>query len=1009
MNEKINSNKNFEYIEFGKVYSEYDSSDFQILDRSSDDILDIAGRTRCERFMDRGLRFPSPASRTPFSNKIPNISVCFIKPSEHYYLFVQIQRRQEGDWALKNGLKPRLNRPFNHIRFTYIDKESLKFFQDCFSREVNGYSSLLYVNHQKDNFGKDEYALKDYFQIGGKKEVFSYAESSSKKHIIINSEYVKILVNSVINKFIKNKSFSIQILNFPLIDWKQKLLLIDELQKTVFPFIGLFTFALDYITDRGDINLHFYSDPKISEAEPVEWGEVPEIDYYSQIVDTASKTYYIENIKDSSFVQEIMDLFFDGVSIPDAVGIACILQSKSHMKDVNAWQIINKSQNFLTLDSKGQIVRYIDNASFTIAQLELLLLTDWVILYSASLKYLLIKFGEKYTTSDYQLLVSVLSKHTKIVLETPEIISFFSQKVDFEQIINLYEVIDESLRYEIFCLKSSESKDWINAYLSFSFEYRKLLSDQLMEWYKLVDVSIHVYFKDDQDSLLVVYNNLIDFLLDKGIFFSSKLFIEWKPKKNLILDKAVYHKLSSISIFLFDFMQYVIKTDDIQKFKWLLTEYPLDSEEIINLLALILDEIIISTSDNTDKKAEMFQLCKKILVEKKVDYDTYYDLDYKFFVYRFPFSSTVQNWFFKSLVGGKSSKTEQFINALLQSPNLEKGILYNPELGVLLSGTIEQIIQLSNKKRLGDSIIESVLSARKHDKFFMSNSLEFLINLLPDKQINLLLSKIVKKNLCKEISQDIGIKWLEKTRDSELRKEYFINKRDGLRFFLANLINNDRFLWESFVVDTIFTFSDDFSWEIFVRELPYYHSDNSDYKNFKELVNSIGEPKFHDKKLYLTRLKICIQLTQWVIGKEEVGYNEIYNYYHDNNIDDVELKRIIKKKLHFGYEFFETTNPKDYQNKEVHHTKPLAGNSIRKYTVAYGTQFQHSEDKSSKEKKTIIVFLILTFIMCLGVMVIAIIRLFRNFTDIFAFFILIITTLALFIILFFLFTIFWRR
>lgn len=305
----INTNS-FEYIEFGKKYSEHAASDFMILDYSSEDIKSIAGRMRCERFLDIGLRFPNPASDSPFTAVIPNISACFIKPSEQYYLFVQIQRRQEGDWALRNGIKPRLNRPYNHIRFTYIDEKKLPILEQYFIDGANGYFSLLYKNLQKDNFGEDEYALKDYFdglQMG--KEV-PYRGLAQRAHDTANHEDIKKLVNILLNSFFRNRYISIQILNPPVKNWKQKLALIEKAQEIIFPAVGLFTFSLDYISERTDINLHFYSDREAKGVKDcIDWSRPNPIDtdYYTEIMNVSSKKYYSENIKNPSFIKQIRE------------------------------------------------------------------------------------------------------------------------------------------------------------------------------------------------------------------------------------------------------------------------------------------------------------------------------------------------------------------------------------------------------------------------------------------------------------------------------------------------------------------------------------------------------------------------------------------------------------------------------------------------------------------------------------------------------------------------------
>ena len=121
-------NNEIEFVEYGKFFNEDGASDFQILDRSSDKILDIAGRRRCENFIDRALRFPEPGSKSTFTKKVPNHGTAFLNLDDEHFLFVQIQRREEGEYAKSIGNTPILNRPYNQVRFSLIEKNQADYY-----------------------------------------------------------------------------------------------------------------------------------------------------------------------------------------------------------------------------------------------------------------------------------------------------------------------------------------------------------------------------------------------------------------------------------------------------------------------------------------------------------------------------------------------------------------------------------------------------------------------------------------------------------------------------------------------------------------------------------------------------------------------------------------------------------------------------------------------------------------------------------------------------------------
>jgi hypothetical protein len=136
------------YVDYGKVFYEGQPkiSDFLVLDRWD-------GETgRYIQDFSAALAFPGKALSSPFTtrgeeNGVGNVSVALV-PIFKGYLYVQIQRRREGE---KEEGTP--NRAYNQVRYVYLEQEDIL---EHFSASRGLFSGLLYSN------SPGSYRLKDY-------------------------------------------------------------------------------------------------------------------------------------------------------------------------------------------------------------------------------------------------------------------------------------------------------------------------------------------------------------------------------------------------------------------------------------------------------------------------------------------------------------------------------------------------------------------------------------------------------------------------------------------------------------------------------------------------------------------------------------------------------------------------------------------------------------------------------------------------------------------------------
>ena len=245
-----------QYVDLGKVFDRTAASEFTALDYSDANLLQFASSFyNTLAFPEReGVKPPSFFIQRPHLHGVGNVSIALIEldQSKKDFIFAQIQRRREGEFS-KN---PKLDRPFNQVRFSYLTREAIgKMVRDG----IGFYSSLLYRTFAKGT-GTTTFRLKDYL-IGrdnpGKRTWTVDLEPLDLAKVDI--QLVEKIVNVLVSKFkaytnpgFRGRIFTPHAVLFikPGLNLEEKLRLIDAVQYYVFPVLGVLTFALDQVTNQ---------------------------------------------------------------------------------------------------------------------------------------------------------------------------------------------------------------------------------------------------------------------------------------------------------------------------------------------------------------------------------------------------------------------------------------------------------------------------------------------------------------------------------------------------------------------------------------------------------------------------------------------------------------------------------------------------------------------------------------------------------------------------------------
>lgn len=285
---------NVEILEYGKYFLADGASDY----------VELAFSPTLEgyyKFFRNVLIFPEISD---FNNKVGNISMGLLPFEDGKFLFVQIQSRIENELSEKSPT----NRIFNQIRFTQINQAQV------YSTLSDGYDAYIPLIYGKEN-NQARFALKNYKDHSN---IIGTQESNIELFLPDNSKYVKWgfqlpylwgFQNGRIQKNILKTIQSISDLIIfkeqvqiaaPELNIENKILLIEAVQRIVFPKIGVLTFALDNITNQR-VNLRFVDQNSIQSN--------------SNVFDYASLSSKLTN--GQTFSKHLLNVFMDTSKLKD--------------------------------------------------------------------------------------------------------------------------------------------------------------------------------------------------------------------------------------------------------------------------------------------------------------------------------------------------------------------------------------------------------------------------------------------------------------------------------------------------------------------------------------------------------------------------------------------------------------------------------------------------------------------------------------------------------------------
>jgi hypothetical protein len=253
---------NFEYVEFGKIHNEQDSSDFVILDYSSEAVKSLAGPL-CVQFS-QWLKLPE-ADRASIFSKFGTLSACLVSvPGVEFLLFCQIQSRNEGEYARFLENPPRVNRPYVQIRYIWIDPQKKEEIISAFAVAQTPYSSFFEEKPQHKTWREKPYALKNYTVSGSENalsvEIKDIAKSDAR--LVEKADQIVEFLLSTSRRDDSVPGENVGAWKARVTDdelsWLEKLKVIEIVQTKLWVLAGLFTFALDYVSDLSNLLIKFY-------------------------------------------------------------------------------------------------------------------------------------------------------------------------------------------------------------------------------------------------------------------------------------------------------------------------------------------------------------------------------------------------------------------------------------------------------------------------------------------------------------------------------------------------------------------------------------------------------------------------------------------------------------------------------------------------------------------------------------------------------------------------------
>jgi hypothetical protein len=893
-----------DYVEYGKVFDDFSASDFSFLDWSSDEMLEVAG-ARCQRFRDFGLKFPTSSKGVPFTKTKSGISVAFTRPSKKYCLFIQIQRRHEGDWAKKQGNKPNLNRPFNQTRFTYVGGKSvgensltLDNLYGLLQNNVPVFSNLLFFNEKpiSETLGEHPNALDDYLlgqDIGGKKRVCfgnNNVNQSPEK-----TRYIKKIVGAI-GKAIEQGEIAkqVQITGLDL-SVQDKIEILDGVQLLLGRVLGLLTFCLDYISDLSGIKLHFYNEPispnriVVNLAEETRESKAQEDQFYKAIISLTEK--YWDAWQTEGFSEKFRSYLRNGVSITDAAQIATVV-CMHHSID-NGWDLFTLHKDILIRD--GDILLFLKHVGFSSHEILQVLLKEKIELDYGVLKQILLDVSSGLSQNSAE---ELLRKYGDIISQDVKLLGSYAAKISFSVINEL--AINKTIVRKIFFIKlqqtklrSVNTKEFVILYISLGYTPE---DDVITFLYEMYESRQSEFYELSDDQKAIVYDHITDYVIASGDWISKKPFKGWRKGKEPVLDGVFLKKIPQHRGMFGQIIASVIEADDEESFKFLLGSFELSPSYIKSLGSEILSQSKKYPREALDK---MLEICE---AEMPRGESLLSSLQQNSFAYnQFPVSQNIQKWFW----GYCTENTEKDILAVYQSlrshPKLRQGLRKNPELNPFFSKSLstkdvykDAPVNSAKGKLLATILFSSDVTDREVNSWMTS-----LVYDLPNALANQWLAKIVHQKREHRLSSSTTAYWLEKTRQKQLRSEY----KNTLHGYLSSQsFVNDDLLWVIYVDDYSEFILSPFNWIEFVNYLPLPRSDNSDYGFFVSLVKQLRPISLVVQvQVYQYRIQACAKIAKAEASfdkdAKEGAFKRIFNNvnYQDQPLREY-LEKILRKK-----------------------------------------------------------------------------------------------------------------
>lgn len=832
----------FDYVEYGKVFGDFDATDFQILDRSNDSVLNEAGKLRCEKFVQWGLKYPNPASRTPFSSRINNISACFVK-LDLYYLFIQIQRREEGEYARHIGNNPRLNRPFNQIRFTYIHGDKIS---QLYKYIVEGYPvflNLLY-DQNPNGLGQHKNCLKDYTVPGKINNASSLIfPETTKPSWSEETKQIANWVGAALN--LKNLSFQLNLYNDKL-TWIDRLKIIDELQILLWPITGAFTFSLDYISDRDDINLCYYETPLSSDVSLENLRSNASFFNNLVVIRERYKNYFASE----AFLEKFRKYISYGSEIIDAGEIAYALSFGEFLsKQTDALGILKRSVEIS--QRVGDFTKLkkicgleIDQEIGFVLECRLALEKENLELMLSDIVTILSETPEKIPPKHLSMLIAEIPNITK----SKELRQRFGGGIPLDY-FGIMEFSQETL--ELFLIKSetllssntlNSVSSWFVFYLKIPENMRNNLTDILFEFYTKSKDS-HTLSPSDRETIL---NDLLQ--IYKGQVW---LFATWQPGQDKLLDQCFVDLLSDRSSILIKLFEAVARTPPhkVKIIKYFLSNN-LKSNSDPESLSEILEFVLSPNIDlNSKQKLDILEYSRNIIGQsfffylniqrwKKIGKNCVNDLD------------LVEWWFFEEVSLASVDDISLFYSTM-SSTTREWSARLNPFFREPIDADKLHKACL-RKGQFQKNIIYAIIAVKAtSDPISVSNLIHYYVNLLPSSAsediLRYVLMHINPKGLI--LDSEIVRLWLRKSKMIVTGQVGNISKDTEL-ISLLNFLNklnivSDDLAWDLYVEDflvvsgSVYLIATDIS--AYVGILPKPKSLNSKYALFFDSISRAGQ------------------------------------------------------------------------------------------------------------------------------------------------------------------------